>query len=150
MLHLIKQATRTGVLALVVALVVPAMAAADAPDITGATAAVSGQTVTISGSWAWTTHRTNCNNDRAGVGIAIDWNDANAAGNNVTTLNGTSIDVGTPSDNVVHNTSGGSGSYTRGTVNRRHQTRPLRGEVPPHTGAPPRHHLGPPDGADRR
>src|SRR4051812_12320454 len=122
MLHLIKQAARTGVLALVVALVVPAIAAADAPDITGATAAVSGQTVTISGSWAWTTHHTNCNNDRAGVGIAIDWNDANAAGNHVTTLNGVSIDVGTPSDNVVHNTSGGAGSYTCGTFNGTYNT----------------------------
>src|SRR3954452_17826410 len=122
MSYLVKKVTGIGALALVAALAVPAMAAADAPDITGAQASVAGNTVTISGSWAWTTHHSNCNTDRAGVGIAVDWNDPNAAGNHVTTLNGTSIDVGTAGDNVVHNTSGGTGSYTCGTFNGSYNT----------------------------
>src|SRR3954470_15830344 len=134
---LFKRLLRGGLLAALVTLAVPALAAADAPDIAGATASVNGNTVTISGSWTWTTHRTNCNNDRAGVGIAIDWNDANAAGNHVTTLNGTSIDVGTPGDNVVHNTSGGSGSYTCGTFNGTYNTGSFGGLSHTYTGTLP-------------
>src|SRR4051794_40242829 len=108
-MNLVKQVLRSGALALVAALVVPAMAAADAPDITAANATVAGNTVTINGSWAWTTHHSNCNTDRAGVGIAIDWNDPKEPGNLVTTLNGVQIDVGTPTDNNVYTTSGGTG-----------------------------------------
>src|SRR3954447_4806704 len=122
-MNLVKQVLRSGALALVAALAVPAMAAADAPDITGAQASVAGNTVTISGSWAWTTHHSNCNTDRAGVGIAVDWNDPNAAGNHVTTLNGVSIDVGTPTDNNVYNTSGGTSTgFTCGTFNGTNNT----------------------------
>ena len=47
MSYLIKKVTGIGALALVAALAVPAMAAADAPDITGAQASVAGNTVTI-------------------------------------------------------------------------------------------------------
>src|SRR3954453_830673 len=120
---LFKRLLRGGLLAALVTLAVPALAAADAPDIAGATASVNGNTVTISGSWTWTTHRSNCNTDRAGVGIAIDWNDPNAAGNHVTTLNGVSIDVGTPTDNNVYNTSGGTGTgFTCGTFNGTYNT----------------------------
>jgi hypothetical protein len=122
-MNLVKQVLRSGALALVAALVVPAMAAADAPDITAPNATVAGNTVTINGSWAWTTHHSNCNTDRAGVGIAIDWNDPKEPGNLVTTLNGVQIDVGTPTDNNVYTTSGGTGTgFTCGTFNGTYNT----------------------------
>src|SRR4051812_41902647 len=94
-------------LALALTLAVPALAAADALNVASATGSVAvnadgSRTVTVHGTWTWPTHRTNCNNDRAGVGIAIDWNDPNSPGNHVTTLNGSSIDVGSPTDNIVH------------------------------------------------
>ena len=127
--------------AVLVTLAVPALAAADAPDITSATGSVSsdGKTVTISGTWAWTTHRSDCNTDRAGVGIAIDWNDPNAAGNHVTTLNGVSIDVGTPSDNAVHTTSGATGlsGFTCGTFNGSYNTGSFSGQTHTYSGALP-------------
>jgi hypothetical protein len=63
-------------------------------------------TVTVQGQWQWTTHHSDCNTNRSGVGYAVDWHDPTAPGNHVTTLNGVSIDVGTPSDNVVHPTPG--------------------------------------------
>ena len=37
-------------------------------------------TLTVKGGWAWPTHKTDCNTDRAGAGYAIDWNDPNDAG----------------------------------------------------------------------
>ena len=138
MSNLFKQVLRTGALVLVAALAVPAIAAADAPDITGATATVTGNTVTISGSWAWTTHHSDCNTDRAGAGISVDWNDPNAAGNHVTTLNGVSIDVGTPTDNNVHTTSGGTGTgFTCGTFNGSYNTGAFGGISHTYTGALP-------------
>src|SRR3954453_18624460 len=114
-------------LALTVGLIVPALASADAPDIQTApgTASIDASgnvVVTRGGTWAWTTHHSNCNLDRAGVGIAVDWGDNN--GNHVTTLGIDSIDVGvlttTPlntADNAVHTTSGGTGltGFTCGT-----------------------------------
>src|SRR3954471_18599996 len=122
----VKQVLRSSLLALVAVLAVPAFAMADAPDVTTATGKVvssdaSGTVIEISGTWAWTTHHSNCNLDRAGVGIAVDWGDNN--GNHVTTLNGDSIDVGvlttTPlnaADNAVHSTSGGINTgFTCGT-----------------------------------
>ncbi len=118
-----KKVMRSLLLLTAVAMVVPAMAAADAPDVTGATASLVGKTVTISGSWAWTTHHSDCNQDRAGVGIAVDWNDPSAAGNHVTTLNGVPIDVGTPTDNNIYTTSGGTGTgFTCGTFNGNYNT----------------------------
>ena len=87
-------------------------AAADAPDPTlpfSASVAVDpisgNRTLTLSGAWAWTTHSTDCNNDRFGVGWAVDWNDPAQPGNN---LNNTGIFVGStgtglnPPDNSVH------------------------------------------------
>jgi hypothetical protein len=137
-MSLFKQVMRSGALALVAALAVPAMAAADAPDITGATATVNGNTVTISGSWAWTTHHSDCNQDRAGVGISVDWNDPNAAGNHVTTLNGISIDVGTPTDNNIYTTSGGTGTgFSCGTFNGSYNTGTFGGISHTYTGALP-------------
>src|SRR4051794_3645330 len=104
---------RFALLALAVALFVPALASADAPDVTSATGSVVGMDaagnpiVEVHGTWAWTTHGSDCNNNRAGVGVSIDWGDNN--GNHVTTLNGDSIDVGVATatllnaqDNLVH------------------------------------------------
>jgi uncharacterized repeat protein (TIGR01451 family) len=79
-------------------------AVADAPDVTNTTnysnlgfapneaslvsvdynpAGFGGQgttTVTVKGGWAWPTHGTDCNTDRAGAGYAMVWNDPNDAG----------------------------------------------------------------------
>src|SRR5690349_11844960 len=70
-------------------------------------------TVTVTGGWVWTTHSTDCNTDRAGVGFAVDWHDPDDPGYHVTTLDGASIDVGSSLtvngntvDNVVHPTPG--------------------------------------------
>jgi hypothetical protein len=120
MSNLVKQVMRSGALALVAALAVPAIAAADAPDVTPNSMSASSKAgpnntviVTVQGGWQWTTHKSNCNTDRAGVGVAIDWNDTNQPGNVVTTLNGVTIDVGVkdagglnPQDNAVHPTLG--------------------------------------------
>src|SRR2546423_7541393 len=92
--------------ALALALALPALAAADSPDVTSATGSIvsvdgaGNQTVEVHGAWAWTTHTGNdCNGSRAGIGVAIDWGDAN--GNHVTTLNGDSIDVGVLAANLL-------------------------------------------------
>ena len=37
-------------------------------------------TLTVKGGWAWATHNSDCNTDRAGAGYAMDWNDAHDAG----------------------------------------------------------------------
>jgi uncharacterized repeat protein (TIGR01451 family) len=37
-------------------------------------------TLTVKGGWAWATHGSDCNTDRAGAGYAMDWNDPNDAG----------------------------------------------------------------------
>src|SRR4051794_28329192 len=138
----VKQVLRGSLLAIVAVLAIPAFAMADAPDVTTATGQVvssdaSGTVIEISGTWAWTTHHSNCNLDRAGVGIAVDWGDNN--GNHVTTLNGDSIDVGvlttTPlntADNAVHTTSGGAGPtrFPRGPVNGSLNTRTLTRPTP--------------------
>src|SRR3954469_18743239 len=122
-----RRLVQSALLALAVTLCLPALAAADAPDVTSATGKVVAQdatsvTVEISGTWAWTTHHSDCNTDRAGAGFAIDWGDNN--GNHVTTLNGDSIDVGVLTstllnnqDNAVHTESGATGltGFTCGT-----------------------------------
>src|SRR3954470_7468260 len=127
--QVVKKFLTGALLALTVGLIVPALASADAPDVTSATGTAAPNAngdlvVTLSGTWAWTTHHSNCNLDRAGVGIAVDWGDNN--GNHVTTLGNDSIDVGvlttTPlntADNAVHTTSGGTGltGFTCGTFN---------------------------------
>src|SRR4051812_31793818 len=55
------------------------------------------RTLTVQGRWQWTTHHSDCNTDRAGVGVAIDWNDPTDAGNDVK-----GFGLGTSTDNVVH------------------------------------------------
>ncbi len=37
-------------------------------------------TLTVEGGWAWPTHGSDCNTDRAGAGYAMDWYDPNDAG----------------------------------------------------------------------
>ena len=107
-----KQVARAASAALALALLVPAVAAADSPDVTSASGSIvstdaqGNRTVEVHGTWAWSTHTgDDCNTSRAGIGIAIDWGDNN--GNHVTTLNGDSIDVGVfapgnPTDNIAH------------------------------------------------
>ncbi|MBV8079787.1 MAG: hypothetical protein JO186_05350 [Actinobacteria bacterium] len=110
---------------------------ADAPDpkvqtTTGTivTNADGSHTLTIRGQWQWTTHHGDCNQNGRAIGYAVDWFDPHQPGNHVTTLNGSSIDVGAasatkwnPADNLVHGTppandstdptqwSGGCGTY---------------------------------------
>src|SRR5215468_2907135 len=38
-------------------------------------------TVTVTGGWNWPTHGHDCNTDRAGAGVAIDWFDPKQPGN---------------------------------------------------------------------
>src|SRR4051794_26786545 len=78
---------------------IPVLASADAPDVTSARGFVTenadgSHTVRVEGTWAWNTHNSDCNDDRSGIGIAIDWGDTAAPGNLVTTLGGTDIKVG--------------------------------------------------------
>jgi uncharacterized repeat protein (TIGR01451 family) len=75
-------------------------------------------TVSVAGGWTWTTHTVDCNTDRAGVGVAVDWNDPSDPGYHVTTLGTTSIDVGSTLgvngnvvDNTVHPTPGKTGTH---------------------------------------
>jgi hypothetical protein len=89
--------------------------AADTPDpIVPLNASVvvnpdGSKTVSVDGSWQWTTHRTDCNTDRFAVGWAVDWNDPAQPGNVVGTVNNVTVDVGAaaanaynPADNAVH------------------------------------------------
>jgi uncharacterized repeat protein (TIGR01451 family) len=89
-------------------------AGADAADVstTSGSAVVNPDgsiTVTVQGTWAWSTHNTDCNTDRYGVGWAVDWHDANAPGNFLATLNSQDVNVGVladgtynSADNLVH------------------------------------------------
>src|SRR5215210_2703220 len=61
------------------------------------------RTITVSGGtdestdpgWKWTTHKSDCNTDRAGTGVAIIWNDPTDPGNPLTgTINGSSVTFG--------------------------------------------------------
>lgn len=70
-------------------------------------------TVTMSGQWQWTTHHSDCNLDKYGVGWAIDWHDLSMwpnsqPGNTITGQdaqhNTITAHVGTPTDNNVHYT----------------------------------------------
>jgi hypothetical protein len=141
-MNLIRQQRRyrilvSALLALAILGIFVMAVAADAPDPkltpppvvsvthqgSGATATT---TVTVTGEWLWSTHHSDCNFNRAGVGFAVDWNDPTQPGNHVTfldlngdgvitkTLNGPDdISVGAaaanernPADNVVHPTPG--------------------------------------------
>ena len=69
---------------------------ANAPDPSSISASVSGNSVTLSGSWNWPSQKPPC--DDRWVGWAIDWDDPADPGNSV--ANG--FAVGTSSDNAVH------------------------------------------------
>src|SRR6187397_1057504 len=112
-----KRAVPAVFLAIITTLGLVGVALADAPDPkpqqaqvrTSEPYTVNGVQVvrvSVSGGWQWPTHKSDCNTNRTGVGYAIDWNDPNAGGNHVTTLDGIgSIDVGStgnaynPADN---------------------------------------------------
>lgn len=88
---------------LVLALAATVLADAPNPDST-VNVQVSGLTVTIDGTWQWTR---NCDagviaaasdTDFRDVGVAVDWSDPAAAGNEVVP----GLDVGTPTDNAIH------------------------------------------------
>jgi uncharacterized repeat protein (TIGR01451 family) len=80
--------------------------------------------VELIGAWSWPTHGNNCNENRAGTGVAVDWFDPKQAGNPLgasVTVEGklTPILVGVesspagslnPVDNVVHPTENDTGS----------------------------------------
>src|ERR1043165_7979980 len=102
----------TGSLALGVA---GAGAGAAAPVLTATAGTViknadGSRTVTVHGAWAWSTHKSDCNQDKRAVGFAVDWADPNQPGNIVTTLNGRTIAVGDSADNLVHHTGAGADS----------------------------------------
>ena len=104
-------------LAVLISLGTPAVAAADLADLTSVSVSVTGNTVTVSGTWSWT-RANDCNGPFSGVGFAVEWSDPNEPGNHVATINGDSVDVGTPNDNAVHNSSGGTGGgFDCGTRN---------------------------------
>jgi uncharacterized repeat protein (TIGR01451 family) len=83
-------------------------------------------TVELVGAWSWPTHGKNCNEDRAGAGVAVDWGDPKEPGNPL----GATVKVGTTTkaiavgvakettnttklnsvDNVVHPTENDTGS----------------------------------------
>jgi hypothetical protein len=128
------------VTAAIACLAFTASALADAPDVkvppnqvpnVSASVAATPQpgfpdavTVTVTGSWSWPTHGGDCNLDRAGAGVAIDWFDPHDPGNRLkgkgkndpdptVDVGGsqTTIDVGdtganglNAADNVVHPT----------------------------------------------
>src|SRR6478735_2776130 len=92
-------------IALSLVLVAVGVVFADAPDPvpnaaqvrTGQVQTVNGVQVvrvSINGQWQWPTHKSDCNTNRTGAGYAVDWNDPNAPGSFVATLNGQSIDAG--------------------------------------------------------
>ena len=101
------------VLALSVAGIAAAMARADAPDVKSS-AVLGGQgpqhptqtgtatvdtatghvTVTLIGGWSWPTHGSDCNTNRAGAGVGVNWFDPNDRGFHVTffDVNGGPVD----------------------------------------------------------
>ena len=109
-------------LASAAALALGGAALANAPDPEPGTQALIGPVfqvdgvdvvrVSLSGTWQWPSHSSDCNTDRNGVGYAVDWEDPNQPGNHVDTLvDAGSIDVGgaaannyNSADNEVHPT----------------------------------------------
>jgi LPXTG-motif cell wall-anchored protein len=85
--------------------IAPVFAGADAPDADPAITTqvvVNGDnsiTVTLSGTWKWTTHNSDCNVDRYAVGWEVDWNDGLQPGN---PIGATGIDVGAAVGNAYN------------------------------------------------
>jgi len=127
------------------------VALADAPDVkvppnqSPAVTATTVQnpngtvTVTVKGSWAWPTHGSDCNLNRAGTGVAVDWFDskdpgfdlgASAPVNGVSTAIavGSSLAVnGNAVDNVVHPTENDTGTGAVANVSDPSQYKNWRG-----------------------
>jgi uncharacterized repeat protein (TIGR01451 family) len=85
-------------------------------------------TATVIGGWSWPTHGSNCNENRAGAGVAVDWFDPTDPGNELgasVTIEGKSVPIavgGTgnelnPADNVVHPTENDGEFGTAAVVN---------------------------------
>lgn len=120
----VRRAANSLTLAIAAALVLASVALANAPDPVAGTQALVGPVYTVgsvevvrvslSGSWEWPSHNSDCNTDRNGVGYAVDWEDPNQPGNHVETLvDAGSIDVGAAAANDYN-----------GTDNEVHPTRP--------------------------
>jgi uncharacterized repeat protein (TIGR01451 family) len=79
-------------------------------------------TVTVKGAWAWPTHGNDCNLNRAGIGVAVDWFDSKNPGFDLgasAPINGVSTPIkvgatlavnGNAVDNIVHPTENDTGS----------------------------------------
>jgi hypothetical protein len=78
-------------------------------------------TVTLIGGWSWPTHGSNCNENRAGAGVAVDWFDPSDPGFELgasVTIEGKSVpiavggvgDNSNAADNVVHPTENDTGA----------------------------------------
>jgi uncharacterized repeat protein (TIGR01451 family) len=130
---LARRPLRIGLLVGLLALGLAQTAWADAPDIKippekplptaiGKVDPATGHvTVELIGAWSWPTHGSNCNENRAGSGVAVDWFDPKDEGNALgasVTIEGksTPIAVGgvgnslNAADNVVHPTENDEGT----------------------------------------
>jgi uncharacterized repeat protein (TIGR01451 family) len=129
-----------GIAAVAALAILAGVALADAPDvkvppnqspIVSATAVQNANgtvTVTIKGAWNWPTHGSDCNLNRAGAGIAVDWFDPKDPGFDLKAsvpINGvsTAIAVGSSQavngnavDNVVHPTENDTGNGGVGNI----------------------------------
>lgn len=72
---------------------IPSTVHADMTENAGGTV-----TVTVRGEWDWTTHHSDCNQDRAGAGIAIVWNDPKDPGFDVD--NGGGVQAGSQGNSL--------------------------------------------------
>jgi hypothetical protein len=144
-----RRGTWLGLVAGLLALGIAQTAWADAPDVKIKpqkplpTAHVTENkdgtvTVTVIGGWSWPTHGSNCNENRAGAGVAIDWFDPKDAGNALggsVTIEGklTAIAVGgvgntlNAADNVVHPTENDTGATSVVDVSKPSEYKSWRG-----------------------
>ena len=141
----VRHCCLVALLALVAAGVAAASARADAPDVKVSTpppgqhpfetgtatvdSATGHVTVTLKGGWSWPTHGKDCNTDRAGAGVAVNWFDPqdrgfhlaffDAGGGPVDKTPGGPDDFGVgatgadglnPTDDVVHPTENDTGT----------------------------------------
>jgi uncharacterized repeat protein (TIGR01451 family) len=122
----LKRRITVAIAAVAALAILAGVALADAPDVkvppnqaplVTATAVQNSNgsvTVTIRGGWNWPTHGSDCNLNRAGIGVAVDWFDPKDPG---FALNNTGIAVGSSAavngntvDNVVHPTENDTGT----------------------------------------
>jgi len=125
MFRLLRYAFATFAAAILL-LVFAAVALADSPNPTTIQSAVSGNTVTLNGTWAWNRKTCNAATDRF-VGWEVDWGD-NTQFNPIKSKSGFVYHMGTQTDNVVDThhdcgTPGGPGvTGTWGPINHTYAT----------------------------